>query len=125
MFFLTVGFIKLLVAPFPRYGYLQLLAILRMREYSHTNVCYRYSNSGTGTGTLAIALRESCDVLGAVCNCVNPAFFVRYAPETRDHVVRVRMRCGALTLALYCRCPRYCHFRLTLNIACSVAECAE
>ena len=22
----------------------------------------------------------------------------RYAPETRDHVVRVRMRCGALTL---------------------------
>ena len=25
----------------------------------------------------------------------------RYAPETRDHVVRVRMRGGALTLALY------------------------
>ena len=55
MFFLTVGFIKLFVALFPRYGYLKLLAILRMREYSHTNVCYRYSNSGTGTGTLATA----------------------------------------------------------------------
>ena len=49
------GFIKLFVALFPRYGYLQLLAILRMREYSHTNVCYRYSNSGTGTSTLATA----------------------------------------------------------------------
>ena len=55
MFFLTVGFIKLFVALFPRYGYLQLLAILRMREYSHTNICDRYSNSGTGTGTLATA----------------------------------------------------------------------
>ena len=28
----------------------------------------------------------------------------RYAPETRDHVVRVRMRGGALTLALSPRC---------------------
>ena len=44
MFFLTVGFKKIFVALFPRYGYLQVLAILRMREYSHTNVCYRYSN---------------------------------------------------------------------------------
>ena len=48
-------FIKLSVAPFSRYSYLQLSAVLRMREYSHTNVRYRDSNSGTGTDTLATA----------------------------------------------------------------------
>ena len=55
VFFLTVGFIKLFVALFQRYGHLQLPAIPRMREYSHTNIRYRYSNSGTSTGTLATA----------------------------------------------------------------------
>ena len=58
MFFLTVLFIKLSVAPFSRYSYLQLSAVLRMREYSHTNVRYWDSNSGTGTGTLATAFNN-------------------------------------------------------------------
>ena len=53
---LSNRFIKLSVEPFSRHSYLQLSAVLRMREYSHTNVRYRDSNSGTGIGTLATAL---------------------------------------------------------------------
>ena len=35
------------------------------------------------------------------CILRDPFFESHYAPETRDHVVRVRMRGGALTFALY------------------------
>ena len=48
----------------------------------------------------------------------------RYVPETRDHVVRVRMRGGALTLALYSRCPRYFDLKY-YDIASSPASLAS
>ena len=38
---------------------------------------------------------------------VRDFFRIRYLSETRDHVVRIRMRGGALTLALYSQYPRY------------------
>ena len=67
----------------------------------------------------ACAKRLRPTKLTDVCRLLANYIESRYAPETRDHVVRVRMRGGALTLALYSRCPRYFDLKIINIILCT------